>query len=138
MARLATGYLDAESYSEHSEFNRHLHTHLLSQESHRMLSASASMIVFMSAVLATNPPSLEATLLLIILSMASHSPCRTQGPSLALAVIPSVEARSASSGVLELAPLRYRGAWTSTAPTFTQRTATIRPSVSPSAVLKGA
>ena len=87
------------------------------------------------AVLATNLPSPEVTLLLIILSMASHSPCRTQGPSIALAVLPSVEARTATSGALELAPLRARGPCTSTAPTLTQSTAAIRPAVSPSAVL---
>ena len=74
-------------------------------------------------------------MLLIILSMASHSPCRTQGTSLALAVRPSIEARTATSGVLELVPLRNRGTWTSTAPTLPQSTTPIRPPVSPSAVL---
>ena len=83
---------------------------------------------------ATNLPSPEATLLLIILSMASHSPCRTQGASIALLALPWIEVRTASSGVLELTPLRTRGAWPSTAPPFTQGTATIRPAVSPSAV----
>ena len=58
---------------------------------------------------ATNLPSPEATVLLIILSMDSHSPCRTLGTSIALAVLPSIEARTATSGVLELIPLRARG-----------------------------
>ena len=87
-------------------------------------------------MLALDPPSPEATLLLIILSMASHSPCRTQGSSLALAVLPSLEARTASSGVLALTPLRNRGTCASPAPTFSRSTATIRPAVSPSAVLE--
>ena len=85
-------------------------------------------------MLALDPPSPEATLLLIILSMASHSPCRTQGTSVAIAVMPSIEARTASSGALGLTPLRARGTWPSTAPTLTQRATTIRPAVSPSAV----
>ena len=75
-------------------------------------------------------------MLLIILSMVSHSPCHTQGTSFALLALPCIEVRTASSGVPELIPLPSRGACSSAVPAFSQRITAIRPTVSPSAALE--